>query len=157
MAKMSKIEQERRKEKMKKIEKLKVYLEAQEAVLRNIYLEQEREVNCQPSDKVKRARKVYETVESFSFTMNPNEYTVSITWFDGFNGDVFVKNVDIDSQIFCFTFMLFLNTLTYRIMSALQDYSPNGWCHNEFWKTRLQLKISTFEIFGYYAEGADTV
>ena len=146
----------RRYEKMQKIIELKAYIDAQKIVLRNVYLEQEEEVKCEPNERVKRARKVYETMESFNFQVNPDKFTIGITWFDGFNGDMVVKNIDIDSQLFCFTFMTFYNSLTYRIMSALQDYNPNGWCFNEFWKTRLELRTRTTEIFGHYADGSNT-
>lgn len=138
--------------KMQKILKLKEYLDAQEQILFKLYTDASEEVNYQENDKVKKMRKVYETLESFSMEVYPEEFKAKIEWFDGFNGDIFTGKIDINSQTFCFAFMSFFGTLTYRIMSALQYYNPNGWCLNEFWKTRIELRTLTTEIFGYYGE-----
>ena len=138
--------------KMQKIVKLKNYLDAQEQVLFKLYTDAAEKVNYREDDKVKKMRKVYETLESFSMNVYSEEFKVEIEWFDGFNGDIFTGKIDINSQTFCFAFMAFFNSLTYRIMATLQYYDPNGWCLNEFWKTRIELRTLTTEIFGYYGE-----
>ena len=141
--------------KMQKVVKLKEYLDSQQQVLRAIFIAAEEEVKFQENDEVKQKRKVYETLEYFDFEINPEKYTVSIRWHDDFHGDVFTVDVSIDSQLFCYAFMAFYGTLTYRIMAVLQYYDPNGWCFNEFWKTRLELHRMSAEIFGYYADCGD--
>ena len=138
--------------KMQKIVELKKYLDKQEQVLFQLYTDAAEKIAYREDDKVKKMRKVYETLDSFSFEVYPEEFKVEIEWFDGFNGDVFTGKTDINSQMFCFAFMAFFGSLTYRIMAVLQYYDPNGWCLNEFWKTRIQLRTLTTEIFGYYGE-----
>lgn len=56
---------ERRKQKMQLILELKEYIDAQKLVLYNEYMELRGNVGEKETDKAKRARKVYETVNNF--------------------------------------------------------------------------------------------
>lgn len=138
--------------KMEKIIELKNYLDKQREILFNLYTTSAEKIGNKEDDKVKKMRKVYETLKYLTFKVYPEEYKVEIVWFDNFNGDVMTGKIDINSQMFCFSFMIFHNTITYRIMAALQYFDPNGWCFNEFWKTRVQLQVSTTDIFGFYGD-----
>ena len=77
--------------KMQKIVKLKNYLDAQEQVLFKLYTDAAEKVNYREDDKVKKMRKVYETLESFSMNVYSEEFKVEIEWFDGFNGDILLE------------------------------------------------------------------
>ena len=140
---------ERRKQKMQLILELKDYIEAHKKVLYDEYKELRGDVGEKETNKAKRARKVYETVNNFNLTVNAKEFTTNITWFDDFNGIVTINNADIDSQQFCFTVMVMFKSLDYRIMAALQDYDPNGWCFNPFWNLRTEMRNRTSAIFVY--------
>ena len=141
--------------KMRKLIELSEYLEAQAQVLRNLHIEEAKKLNFQEDAHVKALRKVDETMEYFYLYVYPEKRKVKIEFFDDFNGNVLTGEVDINSQMFCFSFMIFMNTLTYRIMAALQFYNPNGCCFNELWKTRQKLKMLTTDIFGFYADCKD--
>ena len=141
--------------KMRKVIELSEYLEAQAKVLRNLHIEEAQKLNFQEDAHVKALRKVDETMEYFHLYVHPEKRAVEIEFFDDFNGNILTGEVDINSQMFCFGFMTFMNTLTYRIMAALQFYNPNGWCFNELWKTRQKLKMLTTDIFGFYADCKD--
>lgn len=90
---------------------------------------------------------VYNTVKSLDFTVNPETFTVGINFSDDSGFGCHIENVDIDSQQFCFGFMVFLNSLTYRIMGAMQYHIPTGWCKVEIWKALKNLRTRANYIF----------
>jgi len=94
-----------------------------------------------------RQLEVYNTVKSLDFTVNPETFTVGINFSDDSGFECHIENVDIDSQQFCFGFMVFLNSLTYRIMGAMQYHIPTGWCKVEIWKALKTLRTRANYIF----------
>ena len=94
-----------------------------------------------------RQLEVYNTVKSLDFTVNPETFTVGIKFSDDSGFGCHIENVDIDSQQFCFGFMVFLNSLTYRIMGAMQYHIPTGWCKVEIWKALKTLRTRADYIF----------
>lgn len=138
--------------KMRKLLELSQYLETQAKVLKDLHIQEAKKLNFQENAHVKALRKVDETMAYFQLNVYPERCTAEIEFFDDFNGDILTGEVDVNSQVFCYCFMVFMNTLTYRIMAALQFYNPTGWCRNELWKTRQKLKTFTTYIFGYYAD-----
>lgn len=149
------VQSKRRKQKMQLIMELKAYIDTQKVALYYEYRKVLGDILEKETVKAKRARKVYETIRNFNLTVREEDFMVDLTWFDDFNGQVIIKDADIDSQRFCFAIMVMLNSLNYRIMSALQDYDPNGWCFNPFWNLRTEMRNRTSAIFVYYEENWD--
>lgn len=145
----------RRSQKMQRVQNLKKYLDTLAPIFYQEYqcisahqqtVTLPKSIEDSPQKAIAQLE-VYNTVKALEFTVNPETFTVGINFSDDSGFGCHIENVDIDSQQFCFGFMVFMNTLTHRIMGAMKYHVPTGWCKVEIWKALKDLRNRVLYIF----------